>query len=245
MSHEWNRSFTPNPLCQITVPTLAQRQGDFSNTRDAANNQQTIIDPLTRSAANPNGTMFPGNQIPKERFNQYGPSVLNWLPLPNVFGQPSFNYQSQAANADPSFDQVYRADYNINDRWRLFVRGLDSKQTQTRPYGRADTGNNLGLTPFYAPTYGWSITANIATILSPTLTNEFQFGYTVNGIPGDPPPDRQPLLPLGVAYRRAPDRGRHAESNCHDQLRWHAVCQPQPGLELYRQRQQGVRRARV
>ena len=192
MSHEWNRSFTPNPLRQITVPTLAQRQGDFSNTRDAANNQQTIIDPLTRSAANPNGTMFPGNQIPKERFNQYGPSVLNWLPLPNVFGQPSFNYQSQAANADPSFDQVYRADYNINDRWRLFVRGLDSKQTQTRPYGRADTGNNLGLTPFYAPTYGWSITANIATILSPTLTNEFQFGYTVNGIPGDPPPSGSP-----------------------------------------------------
>ena len=47
--------------------------------------------------------------------------------------------------------------------------------------------NNLALTPFFAPTYGWSITANVATIISPTLTNEFQFGYTVNGIPGNPP----------------------------------------------------------
>jgi Carboxypeptidase regulatory-like domain/TonB-dependent Receptor Plug Domain len=192
MSHEWNRSFTPNALRQITVPTAAERQGDFSNTRDAAGVRQTIYDPLTRSAANPKGTPFTGNQVPKDRFNQYGPSVLNWLPLPNVTGQPNYNYQSQAANSSPSFDQVYRADYNISEKWRLFVRGLNSKQTQTVPYGRADTGNNLGLSPLTAPTYGWSITANVATIITPTLTNEFQFGYTVNGIPGDPPPVGSP-----------------------------------------------------
>jgi hypothetical protein len=107
--------------------------------------------------------------------------------MPNTFGQPLYNYQSQIASSLPSFDQVYRADYNINAKWRLFVRALDSKQTQNVPYGRADTSNNLGLTPFYAPTYGWSITGNLATIVSATLTNEFQFGYTVNGIPGDGP----------------------------------------------------------
>jgi hypothetical protein len=44
------------------------------------------------------------------------------------------------------------------------------------PYGRADTSNQLGLTPFFAPTYGWSLTTNVATIISPTLFNEFQFG---------------------------------------------------------------------
>ena len=187
MSHEWNRSFTPNPLRQITVPTAAERQGDFSNTRDAAGVPQTIYDPLTRSASLPQGSPFPQNKITPDRFNPYGPSVLNWLPLPNTFGQPSYNYQSQAANADPSFDQVYRVDYNISDKWRLFGRHLNSKQTQNRPYGRADTANNLGLTPFYAPTYGWSLTTNLATIISPTLTNEVQFGYTVNGIPGDGP----------------------------------------------------------
>ena len=32
----------------------------------------------------------------------------------------------------------------------------------------------------------------MATIINPTLTNEFQFGYTVNGIPGDPPPAGSP-----------------------------------------------------
>ncbi len=192
MSHEWNRSFTPNTQRQITVPTAAERIGDFSNTRDAAGVIQTIYDPANRSAANPQGTPFSSNQVPSARFNQYGPSVLNWLPLPNVSGQPNYNYQSQAANSSPSFDQVYRADYNITDKWRLFVRGLNSKQTQVVPYGRADTSNLLGLSPLTAPTYGWSITANVATIITPSLTNEFQFGYTVNGIPGDPPPAGSP-----------------------------------------------------
>jgi len=188
MSQEWNRSFVPNSIRQITVPTAAERTGDFSATRDAAGQPVTIYDPLTpRTAAQPQGQAFLGNRVPSNRFNEYGPSVLNWLPLPNTFGQNTYNYQSQAANSSPSFDQVYRVDYNISDKWRLFVRHLNSKQTQNVPYGRADTSNVLGLTPFYAPTYGWSLTANVATIISPTLANEFQFGYTVNGIPGDPP----------------------------------------------------------
>lgn len=190
MSLEWNRQFVPNALRQITVPTVAERSGDFSNTRDAAGVLQPIRDPLTRSAANPTGTQFPGNIIPPTRFNEHGPSVLNWLPLPNAFGQPNYNYQSQAPNEDPAYDQIYRVDYNINDKWRLFGRHLNSKQTQIRPYGRADSSNNLGLTRFEAPTYGWSLTVNLATIISPTWANEFQFGYTVNGIPGNaPPPD--------------------------------------------------------
>jgi hypothetical protein len=192
MSQEWNRNLIPNTLRQITVPTAAQRTGDFSNTRNGAGVPQTIYDPLNRSSANPQGTPFPGNMIPSNRFSPYGPSVLNWLPLPNTTGQTLYNYQSQVPNSQPSFDQIYRVDYNLSDKWRFYVRGLTSKQTQNVPYGRADTSNNLALTPFYAPTYGWSITASAATIITPTLTNEFQFGYTVNGIPGDPPPAGSP-----------------------------------------------------
>jgi hypothetical protein len=187
MSQEWNHNIIPGTLHQITVPTAAQRTGDFSNTRDAAGVLQTIYDPGTRSTANPQGTPFANNQIPQSQFSPYGSSILNWLPLPNTVGQPSYNYQSQVPSVQPSYDQIYRVDYNHNANWRFFVRGLDSKQTQNVPYGRADTSNNLGLTPFYAPTYGWSITTNVATIITPTFTNEFQFGYAVNGIPGDPP----------------------------------------------------------
>jgi hypothetical protein len=192
VSQEWNRSFTPNTIRQITVPTIAERGGDFSNTKDGAGVPVIIRDPATRSAASPTGDPFVGNKINPTKFNEHGPSVLNWLPLPNTVGQNLYNYQSQVASSSPSFDQVYRVDYNMSDKWRLFVRHLNSKNTANNPYGRADTSNLLGLTPFYAPTYGWSLTANVATIINPTLANEFQFGYTVNGIPGDPPPAGSP-----------------------------------------------------
>ena len=192
MSQEWQHNIIPGTLHQITVPTAAERIGDFSLTHDATGAIQKIIDPATRSAANPAGTQFAGNQVPATRFSPYGPQVLNWLPLPNVVGQPGYNYQSQIPSSQPSYDQIYRVDYNLNEKWHFFVRGLDNKQTQNVPYGRADTSNQLGLTPFYAPTYGWSLTTSASTIITPTLFNEFQFGYTVNGIPGDAPPAGSP-----------------------------------------------------
>src|SRR5262249_25498209 len=71
---------------------------------------------------------------------------------------------------------------------------LRSNQRQNRPYGRADTSNSLGLTPFYAPTYGWSVAGNLTTIISSTMTNDFQFGRARNGIPGDGPPEGRPYL---------------------------------------------------
>ena len=42
MSQEWNHNIIPGTLHQITVPTAAQRAGDFSNTRDATGALQTI-----------------------------------------------------------------------------------------------------------------------------------------------------------------------------------------------------------
>src|SRR5262249_35138587 len=149
-----------------------------------------IRDPQKTGACNANDqtACFPGNKIPSERFSPYGPQALNWLPLPNVTGQLTYNYESQVAQELPSFDQLYRVDYNINSKWRAYVRIIDSKQTQNNPYGRADSANNLALNPLIAPAFGWSVSANLSTIINPTLTNEFQFGKAKNGIPGDAPP---------------------------------------------------------
>jgi hypothetical protein len=185
MSHEWGRAKVPNTPQRVTVPTAAERQGDFSQSRDTSGNPVIVRDPNT-------GQPFNGNLIPQNSWSSYGQSILNWLPLPNTFGNATYNYESQAANEDPSFDQLYRVDYNINTKHRVFVRIIRSDQTQTRPYGRGDTSNSLGLTPFYAPTFGWSVAGNLTTIINPTMTNEFQFGKAKNGIPGDAPPEGSP-----------------------------------------------------
>src|SRR5438093_2134798 len=123
LSHEWGRQKTPPAPVRVMVPTAAERQGDFSNTRDAAGVPVTIKDPTT-------GQSFLGNRIPQDRFSPYGPSILNWLPQPNTFGNPTYNYETQVASELPSFDQVYRVDYNISNKWRAFVRVLRDKRTE-------------------------------------------------------------------------------------------------------------------
>jgi hypothetical protein len=203
ISQEWNRQITPNTPRQITVPTALERMGNFSQTHDAAGLPVVIKDPTT-------GQPFSGNIIPPGRFNQFGPAILNYLPMPNVSGNPSYNYQSQTPSVSPQFDEVYRVDYNIDPRWRLFGRVLRSHNTQNNPYGRGDSANVLALSPLPAPTFAFpNITVNLSTIISPTLTNEIQYGYTKNGIPGGSPPATSPYyrsvsnLPIPLLYPSA------------------------------------------
>ena len=49
-SHEWGRSKTPPAPRRITVPTLAERAGDFSQTKDGAGIPVIIKDPRHGSA---------------------------------------------------------------------------------------------------------------------------------------------------------------------------------------------------
>jgi hypothetical protein len=191
VSNEWGRSKTPPAPRRVTVPTALERAGNFSLTKDSAGIPVFVKDPQKTGACNANDqtACFPGNIIPANRFSPYGPQILNWMPLPNVNGQLTYNYESQVASELPSYDQLYRVDYNINSKWRAYVRIIDSVQTQNNPYGRADSANNLALNPLIAPTFGWSVSANLSTIINPTLTNEFQFGKAKNGIPGNAPPD--------------------------------------------------------
>jgi hypothetical protein len=187
LAHEWNRQTTPNAAKQLTVPTALERGGNFSQTRDASGAPVIITDP------NNGGQPFPGNIVPASRFNTFGPAILNYLPMPNVAGNPSYNYQSQAVSTSPQFDEVYRVDYNINDKWRAFVRALRSHNTQNNPYGRGDSANILALSALPAPTFAWpDITFSVVTVISPTMTNDFQYGYTKNGIPGSAPPASSP-----------------------------------------------------
>ncbi len=67
-----------------TVPTVAEKNGDFSAFKDSSGKVIPIYDPET-------GLQFPGNIIPKSRFSAISASVLPLIPDPNrtgdVFGQ--------------------------------------------------------------------------------------------------------------------------------------------------------------
>lgn len=112
-----------------SVPTLLERQGEFSQTLAGANRPITIYDPFT-TRANAAGTGFVrdpflGNRVPLERMDPVGRNVLKYFPLPNqpgdLFTQKN-NYSrsgSYSVNAD-NYD--VRVDHQLSNAQKVFVR---------------------------------------------------------------------------------------------------------------------------
>src|SRR5579884_1488456 len=78
-----------------TVPTLLQRQGDFSQTFTSNGKLIQIFNPFT-TRANPSGSgyirsAFPNNTIPVSLMNPVSANVTNYYPLPDVPGNPVTN----------------------------------------------------------------------------------------------------------------------------------------------------------
>ena len=69
------------------MPTVFERAGDFSQTRDRFGRPVPIVDPET-------GVPFAGNVIPSARISAQAASLLGYYPLPNITAGGQFNYQT-------------------------------------------------------------------------------------------------------------------------------------------------------
>ena len=82
------RDSVPYPQT-YTVPTVAERGGDFSNLLNASGQKVTIYDPLT-TTQNAGGsytrTPFLNNVIPATRIDPVARNMLSYLPTPNIVG---------------------------------------------------------------------------------------------------------------------------------------------------------------
>ena len=115
-----------------TVPTLLQRQGDFSQTRTATDAQVTIYNPFT-TRANPSGSgyvrdAFANNYIPAALRSKVGQNTMNYYPVPNLPGDPftqmnNFFATSTEDNRIDSWD--VRLDYTLPNNQTLFARYSD------------------------------------------------------------------------------------------------------------------------
>jgi len=111
-----------------TVPTLAQRQGDFSQTFAQNGQLIRIFDPFT-TRANPAGgfirDQFGNNVIPTGRMDPVARNVLQYFPLPNQAGNPVTGAQNYFATgtAELNVDNIDgRVDHQISDKSKTFVR---------------------------------------------------------------------------------------------------------------------------
>jgi hypothetical protein len=93
---ERTRQLVSDPILS-TVPTLANRQGDFSDLRNAAGQPILIYDPVTHQP-------LEGNVIPRERLDPVALAALQYFPMPNRQGT-STNASNYVANNESRLDR--------------------------------------------------------------------------------------------------------------------------------------------
>ncbi|MDX1982273.1 MAG: TonB-dependent receptor [Bryobacteraceae bacterium] len=168
-----------------SVPTIAERQGDFTRTLNAQGQLITMYDPLsTRPDPNRTGQFlrdpFAGNSIPGARLDPIARRMVEFYPQPNAPGAPFTNQNNFISNQPRAIDQVLysiRVDHNVNSRERLFGRFGVMRSTLGQPdtYGNpasAGVGANGKV-----HTNGYSGVLNSLTTLSPTLLFELKYGF--------------------------------------------------------------------
>ncbi|HKD08453.1 MAG TPA: carboxypeptidase regulatory-like domain-containing protein [Bryobacteraceae bacterium] len=182
-SQEWQEQLVPNTARNVTVPTTLERSGNFSQSQLSNHNAVTIYDPLNR-------TPFAGNVIPASRIWAPGQALLNILPQPNVGlaansnlpAGANYNYTSQLSGAQPRREDLLRLDYNVTNNLRVYGHYINDVQNTVVPYGSFVLGLNLPIAPIADPIPGRSLAAGATYVISPSMTNEFNWGYTRNSI---------------------------------------------------------------
>ena len=124
----------PEPTT-ISVPTLAQRSGDFSNLLAQG---IELYNPLS---ARLEGTTvvrdrFPGNIVPQALITQFGREIMNLFPEPNLPGDADGrnNYFTTNPRKDDFYSITTRVDHNFSPKDKLFVRYAKNSREETRNY---------------------------------------------------------------------------------------------------------------
>jgi hypothetical protein len=203
-SEEWRREKRGVTL-NAAVPTAAEKLGDFSAFR--IQDGRRVPNLTTSLIALPNGTLipslphlpgmtcdatneanvgsnpvspgcFPGNRIPQNLLSPAGLSLVKRYPDPTG---PGFGRWT-ASLLEPinTRQDMIRGDWTINDKVNLMVRYINEEWTHD-----SASGNFWGDSPYPTISSDWSqpghtFAVKLATALSATAVNEFQFSAAGN-----------------------------------------------------------------
>ncbi|MDQ2776824.1 MAG: carboxypeptidase-like regulatory domain-containing protein [Acidobacteriota bacterium] len=125
-----------------TVPTAAERSGDFSHTYAADGTLRVIYDPFSTVVDPTTGavsrTPFPNNVIPSSRFDPLSAKLAGAFfdgNNPGVGYNHQNNYLKSLIQTTSYYNFSDRVDYNISDKWRVsgYFGRYYSDDSQTNP----------------------------------------------------------------------------------------------------------------
>jgi len=163
----------------LSIPSMRERNGDFSDWRDASGNLIPIYDPATTRIVN--GVVvrdpFPGNVIPANRISPLARQWLAFLPTPTSDG-PLNNYLVPTPVPDTILGDsnyyFFRFDSYVGQKDRLALsvwhQRAPAKFFSTLPHELANE-------TFSDPQNSWVNRLNWDHTFGPNLLNHMSFGY--------------------------------------------------------------------
>ena len=188
-NEEWRREKRGLvPPLNFKVPTAAEKIGDFSAPKsqltDTLPHQQGLTcnpdNPLNYGPNPVDPGCFPGNKIPAAQLSPAGLSILKFFPLPNASGTNNFVF-SPVQPVNTRQDSI-RGDVNITSKMNLLVKYTNETWTHLAAGGNfwGDTGFPTISSDWDQPSHSFAI--KLATTLSSSAVNEFQFSRAGNDI---------------------------------------------------------------
>ena len=161
-----------------TVPTQAERNGDFSQSALTNGVVRTIYNPFTSAVDPTTGrvvrTAFPGNVIPSTLFDPVAVKMLQQIPLPNLPGTVN-NWQGSVSEQVNYWNFSQRVDVNFSDAVKAFGRvGLFKADL----YQQNPIGSGAGFFPLSGSNRdGLSSAGDVVWIMSNTTTLNVRGSY--------------------------------------------------------------------
>lgn len=112
VAYQWTRNSIASTASAL-VPTQAERDGDFSNALGPNGQPIPIFNPTT-------GQPFPNNVIPQSMISPQAEALLKLYPLPNISGNPRYNFQVPLLTDTHEDALQSRFDKSINNRNEVF-----------------------------------------------------------------------------------------------------------------------------
>lgn len=139
VNYQWTRNRTANTQPSL-MPTVAERNGDFSQVLSPLGLPVTVIDPTT-------GAPFAQNVIPSKRFSPQAVALLNLYPLPNFQGSTRYNYQIATVGITHQDSMQSRVNKAVNRKNQIFSTFAFQSTRTGGPsiFNFLDTTDTLGL----------------------------------------------------------------------------------------------------
>jgi hypothetical protein len=200
VGYEYQHQVVDPGTTLFVVPTLAQRQGDFSEL--LANTGENLAQPpiVTIPAGFPGaGAPAPNNDL-RPYIDPLGQGFLNLYPLPNHTDPDNrYNYAFNTLTPANRWQLTSRLDWNVSERTHVYVRLALEAEMQKVSRGVWETSSYALPSRVIRDNKAWSLAASVTTVLSPSLTNEVVFSASQLKLDNDwEDPAKMQLSALGL-----------------------------------------------